>query len=106
MLRRLRTNKMALHRRQHLLALCQRQSDHLRSVFGHRGSSADLMDANRPIRPDQLQHDPPLHPKLPATTTGRSHSTPHLLDIAGFDERQRLGQVSTPKLMRVAWVTY
>jgi hypothetical protein len=24
--------------------------------------------------------EPPLHPELPATTTGRSHSTPHLLD--------------------------
>jgi hypothetical protein len=59
-----------------MLTLLQRQPDQPRRIFGHGRATADLMDANDPIRSDQLQHDPPLHPELPATTTGRSHSTP------------------------------
>jgi hypothetical protein len=56
-----------------MLALLQRQPDHSRRIFGYgRATAADLMGANDPIRSDQFQHDPPLHPQLPATTTGRS----------------------------------
>ena len=62
-----------------MLALLLRQPDHSRRIFGHGRATADLMGANDPIRSDQLQYDPPLHPKLPAHS-GRSHSTPHLLD--------------------------
>ena len=76
MILRLSLNEMDLQRRQQMLALLQRQPDHSRRIFGHGRATADLMNANDPIRSDQLQHDPPLHPELPATTTGRSHSTP------------------------------
>jgi hypothetical protein len=34
------------------------------------------MNGSGPIRPNQFQHNPPLHPALPATTSGRSYSTP------------------------------
>ena len=44
-----------------------------RRIFGVSRATADLMN---PIRSDQLQHDTPLHPDLPATMTGRSHSAP------------------------------
>ena len=50
-----------------MLALLLRQPDHSRRIFGHGRATADLMGANDPIRSDQLQYDPPLHPKLPAT---------------------------------------
>jgi hypothetical protein len=80
MILRLSLNEMDLQRSKQMLALLQRQPDHLRPIFSHGRATADLMDANDPIRSDQLQHDPPLHPELPATTTGRSHSTPHVLD--------------------------
>jgi hypothetical protein len=76
MIRRLSLNEMDLQRSKQMLALLQRQPDHLRRVFGHGRATADLVNANDPIRSDQLQHDPPLHPELPATTTGRPHSTP------------------------------
>ena len=80
MILRLSLNEMDHQRSKQMLALLQRQPDQPRRIFGHGRTTADLMNANDPIRSDQLQHDPPLHPKLPATTTGRSHSTPHLLD--------------------------
>ena len=80
MILRLSLNEMDLQRSKQMLALLLRQPDHSRRIFGHGRATADLMGANDPIRSDQLQHDPPLHPELPATTTGRSHSTPHLLD--------------------------
>jgi hypothetical protein len=67
---RLCLNQMALHRRKHQLSLCQRQSDHPRRVFGHSGGATDLMNASGPIRSNQLQHDPPLHPAIPVPTTG------------------------------------
>jgi hypothetical protein len=80
MILRLCLNEMDLQRSKQMLTLLQCQPDQPRRIFGHACATADLMDANDPIRSDQLQHDPPLHPELPATTTGRSHSTPHLLD--------------------------
>jgi hypothetical protein len=40
------------------------------------------MNVNGPIRSDQLQHHPPLHPELPATTTGHSHSTPRFWTVS------------------------
>jgi hypothetical protein len=76
MILRLRLNKMDLQRREHPLSLCQRHSDHPRRILGHRRAAADLMNANGPIRSDQLQHDPPLHPELPVTMTGPSRSIP------------------------------
>jgi hypothetical protein len=76
MILRLSLNEMDLQRSKQMLALLQRQPDHRRRVFGHGRATADLMNANHPIRSDQLQHDTPLHPELPATTTGRPHSTP------------------------------
>jgi hypothetical protein len=72
MILRLRLNKMDLQRREHPLSLCQCHSDHPRRIFGHRRAAADLMNANGPIRSDQLQHDPPLHPKLPVFARIRS----------------------------------
>jgi hypothetical protein len=81
MIFRLRLNKMVLHRRKHMLALCQRQPDHPWRVFGHRGAAADLMNADGPVRPDQLQHDPPLHPELPVTPEP-PHGTPRFWTVS------------------------
>jgi hypothetical protein len=72
MILRLRLNEMDLQRSKQMLGFLQRQPDHLRHIFGHGRATADLMNANGPVRSDQLQHDPPLHPELPATTTGRA----------------------------------
>src|SRR6202044_3390835 len=69
-------NEMDLQRRKQMLTLLQRQPDQPRRIFSQGRATANLMDANDPIRSNQLQHDPPLHPELPATTTGWSHSTP------------------------------
>jgi hypothetical protein len=91
MILRLGLNEMDLQRSKQMLALLQRQPDHSRRTFGHGRATADLMNANGPVRSDQLQHDPPLHPQLPATTTGRSHSTPHIPD--GL-----VGQVDLPAI--------
>ena len=66
MILRLGLNEMDLQRSKQMLALLQRQPDHLRPIFGHGRATADLMDADDPIRSDQLQHHPPLHPELPA----------------------------------------
>jgi hypothetical protein len=76
MILRLCLNEMDLQRSKQMLALRQRQPDHLRPIFGHGSATADLMNANDPVRSNQLQHNPPLHPQLPAITTGKSHSTP------------------------------
>jgi hypothetical protein len=80
MIRRLCLDEMDLQHSKQILALLQRQPDQPRRIFGHRRTTADLMKANDPIRSDHLQHDPPLHPELPAITIGRSYSTPHFLD--------------------------
>ena len=80
MILRLSLNETDLQRSQQVLALLQRQSNHLRRIFGRRRATADLMHANDPIRADQLQHDPPLHPELPGYSDRAVHSTPHLLD--------------------------
>jgi SAM-dependent methyltransferase len=80
MILRLRLNEMDLQRGEQILALLQRQSNQPGRIFGHGRAAADLGRANDPIRTNQLQHHPPLHPQLPTTTTGRSHSTPHVLD--------------------------
>jgi hypothetical protein len=76
MILRLGLNEMDLQRSKQVLALHQRQPDHLRRIFGYGRGAAYFMDANDPFRSDQLQHDPPLHPELPAITTGRFHCTP------------------------------
>jgi hypothetical protein len=76
MILRLSLNEMDLQRSEQMLALFQRQSEQPRRIFGHGRTTADLMNADDPVRSDQLQHHPPLHPELPATTTGRSNSTP------------------------------
>ena len=65
MILRLRLNKMDLQPCEHSLSVCQRQPDHLRRIFCHRCPAANFMNDNRPIRSDQLQHDPPLHLELP-----------------------------------------
>jgi hypothetical protein len=67
MIRCLRANKVDLQCAEQPLALCQRQSDHLGRIFGHRRAAADLVEVNGPVRSDQLQHNPPLHPELPVT---------------------------------------
>jgi hypothetical protein len=82
MILRLCLNKMALHRRKHMLAIRQRQPDHPWRVFDHRRAAADLVNANGPIRSGQFQHNPPLHPKLPVTTTGPFHSTPRFWTVS------------------------
>jgi hypothetical protein len=90
-------NEMDLQHSKQMLAFLQRQPDHLRQIFGHGRATADLMNANGPVRSDQLQHDPPLHPELPATTTGRSHSTPHLRDGLGTHKQtyqERIGRLT------------
>ena len=76
MILRLSLNEMDLQRSKQMLALLQRQPNHLRRIFGHGRATADLMDANDPIRSDQLQHDPLLHPELPVPTYGPPDTTP------------------------------
>jgi hypothetical protein len=77
---RLGLNEMDLQRSKQMLALLQRQPDQPRRVIGHDRATADLMNANGPIWSDHFQHDPPLHPEPPATTTRHSHGTPNFLD--------------------------
>jgi hypothetical protein len=43
------------------------------------------LDADRPVRPDQLQEDSPLHPALPVITTGRFHSTPSFWTVSCYE---------------------
>jgi hypothetical protein len=85
MVLRLCFDKMALYRLEHMLALRQRQPDQPWCIFSYRRTTADFMNGGGPIRSDQFQHDPPLHPALPATTIGRSHSTPQVLDGLRLD---------------------
>jgi hypothetical protein len=40
-----------------------------------------LRDTDRPIRPDQLQHNPPLHPKLPVPCSGLN-TTPRFWSVS------------------------
>jgi hypothetical protein len=89
MILRLRTNKMALHGRKHQLSLRQRQPDHPRSLFGHRGTAADLMNANGPIRSGQFQHNPPLHPELTGPTPRLFNSTPRFWTVSAVSGVQK-----------------
>jgi hypothetical protein len=75
---------MDLQRSKQMFTLLQRSARSFAAHFGHGSATADLMDANDPVRSNQLQHDQPLHSELPATTTGRSHSTPHLLVLGSY----------------------
>jgi hypothetical protein len=86
MIRHLRLNKMDLQSRKRPLALRQCQSDRPRRVFARRGAAANLMNADGPIRPDQFQHDTPLHPALPVTPTGLSRSTPMFWTVSTPNE--------------------
>jgi hypothetical protein len=70
MILHLGSNEMDLQRSKQMLALLQRQPKHLRRIFGHGSATADLMNANDPVRSNQLQHDSPLHPELPANNYG------------------------------------
>ena len=74
MVLRLSLDKTALHRREHMLALRQRQPDHPWRILGYRRTTADFMNGGGSIRPDQFRYDPPLHPALPVA--GPFHSTP------------------------------
>ena len=74
---------MDLQCSEQMLALCQGQPDHPRRIFAYRRTAANLMNDNGPIRSNQLQHDPPLHPALPVTTTGMSNSTPRFWTVSG-----------------------
>src|SRR5450631_1375633 len=68
MILRLSVNRVDLQRSRQMLSLLQCQPT--------AAQPADLMNADDPIRSNLFQHDPPLHPELPATKTERSHSTP------------------------------
>jgi hypothetical protein len=81
----------------------------LRRIFCPRRPAANFMNDNRPIRSDQLQHDPPLHPELPATTTERVHSTPTFWTVSPrcLSNNRRYGlikgrdcRVTPPSLLR------
>jgi hypothetical protein len=102
MILRLCLNEMDLQRSKQMLALRQRQPDHLRPIFGHGSATADLMNANDPVRSSQLQHNPPLHPKLPATTTGRPHSTPIFWTVSSRSAAVKPPAVSFRVLLMVA----
>ena len=99
MILRLRLNEMDLQRGEQILALLQRQSNQPGRIFGHGRAAADLVRANDPIRTNQLQHHPPLHPELPTTTTGRSHSTPHVLDGLIDELKQHRGLRSRSQVL-------
>jgi hypothetical protein len=52
----------------------------LRPLFGHGRTVADLMNANDPIRSDQLQHDPHFIPNSRLQRPGGPIAL-HLLDV-------------------------
>ena len=54
MVLRLCFDKMALHRREHVLALGQRQPDQPWCIFGHRRTTAHFMNGGGPIAPPRL----------------------------------------------------
>ena len=72
MIVRLCLNEMVLQSGEHQLSLCQRQPDGPGRILVNPRAAADLVNADGPIRPGHLHHDPPLHP------TPRSPTRPTL----------------------------
>jgi hypothetical protein len=62
MILRLCLNEMVLQSSEHDLSFRQRQPDCPGRIFVNRRAATNLMNADDPIRPDHLHHDPPLHP--------------------------------------------
>ena len=64
---RLRLNEMVLQPSEHELSLRQPQPDGPGRILVNRRAAANLVNADDPIRPDHLHHDPPLHsvPRFP-----------------------------------------
>ena len=75
MILRLCLNEMVLQSSEHELALRQRQSDGPGRILVNRRAAADLVNADGPIRPGHLHHDPPLHP-APRFPDEADRSTP------------------------------
>jgi hypothetical protein len=72
-------NEMVLQSGEHQLSLRQRQPDGPGRILVNRRAAADLMNADGPICPGHLHHDPPLHPAPPALRPGRPYH-PQVLD--------------------------
>jgi hypothetical protein len=80
MILRLCLNETDLQCSKQLLTLVQRQPDRLRRIFSRGRATADLMNANDPIRSDQLQMTRHFIPNSRLQQRPGAHSTPHVLD--------------------------
>ena len=59
MILRLCLNEMVLQSSEHELSLRQRQPDGTGRILVNRRAAADLVNADGPIRPGHVHHDPP-----------------------------------------------
>jgi hypothetical protein len=62
MILRLCLNEIVLQSSEHELSLRQRQPDGPGRILVDCRAAANLVNVDGPIRPDDLHHDPPLHP--------------------------------------------
>src|SRR5271156_3675709 len=75
MILRLCLDQMVLQSGEHELSLRQRQSDGPGRILVTRRAAANLVNADGPISPGHLHHDPPLHP-APRLPDQADRSTP------------------------------
>jgi hypothetical protein len=86
MILRLCLNEMVLQSSEHELSLRQRQPDGPGRILVNRRAAANLVNADGPIRPGHLHHDPPLHP-TPRFPDQADRSTPRFWTVSRTDER-------------------
>jgi hypothetical protein len=92
MILRLCLNEMVLKSGEHQLSLCQRQPDGPGRILVNPRAAADHVNADGPIGPGHLHHDPPLHP------TPRSPNRPTLDERRGSGHPQLHSQASLPSI--------
>ena len=81
MILRLCLNQMVLQSSEHELSLRQRQPDGPGRILINRRAAANLVNADGPIRPGHLHHDPPLHP-VPRLPDQADRSTPRFWTVS------------------------
>ena len=103
MILRLCLNEMVLQSGERQLSLCRRQPDGPGRILVNPRAAADLVNADGPIRPGHLHHDPPLHP-APRSPTPADASTPRFwtVSIAIGRFRDRAGGSRQPRLNQSA----